>query len=414
MTYLDLWKKIAARHERVLVVEDDVQLHESWRDVLSNLKMMIESGAVQFQAETPCLLRMGWALGKDHDQPGPVRLENDVRMSNPCFAVTSAYAAKAASNFKGVDQTADVYFHQQLPESGQAFTIFPPIASELSWSTGQVSSLIHPKDIHAEYLEAKGEYAAAAKERAKVQAHPKHMYHRKFLVVGHPRTGTGYAASLLRQLGFDIGHEKAGDDGLSSWMFAADAERYPYAQDDIAASRRSLHWNILLHIVRDPATAVASIMRDNIWAPPFYQFRREHILKQTGVNLDAYTGNFERSVMSLICWSRMILQMKPDCWFRLENAHEVLPRFLASRGLIEGKKTFDLTTAPVNADKLYAGEQHPKSKINDEDWFRLPPEVKEGIQWYCNHFGYCLPGKLNHRSPVGDGPLPNAVNCPWA
>ncbi len=409
MTYLDLWKKIAARNERVLVVEDDVRLHQSWRDVLPDLKMKIASGEIPFQAENPCLLRMGWALGSDHDQAGPVRVENTVRMSNPCFAVTSAYAARAVSQFKRVQTTPDVYFHQRLPEPGQAFTVFPPIASELSWSTGQLASLIHPKKIRADYLEAQGEFDAAAKERASVLAHPKHMYHRKFLVTGHPRTGTGYMASLLRGLGFDVGHEKAGADGLSSWMFAADADRYPYAKDKVAARRSSLHWNVLLHVVRDPATAVASIMRDNIWAPLSYQFRREHILKQTGLDLDTYEANFERAVLSLVNWSRMILEMKPDCWFRLEDAHEGLPRFLVSRDLLDGNKTYDLPTAPVNANKPYQGVRRPKPEIADGDWSKLSPEAVEGIRWYCDRFGYALPGSLGNRNRVGAAPEPDAV-----
>ncbi len=402
MTYMDLWKKIAARGERALVFEDDVLLHQSWRTVLPSLKEEIDLGSVPFHAQTPCLLRMGWALGSDHDEPGPVRIESTVRMSNPCFAVTSAYAAKAVSHFKKVDHTADVYFHMQLPEAGQAFTVFPPIASELSWSTGQVASLIHPKDIHADYLETQGDHEGATKERARIQTHPKHMYHRKILVTGHPRTGTSYLASLLRQLDFDVGHEKAGSDGLSSWMFAADSDRYPYAQDDIAASRRSLHWEVLLHVVRDPATAVASIMRDNVWAPPSYQFRRDAIAKQMDVDLDAYAENFERAVMSLVCWSRMILEMQPDCWVRVEDAHETLPRFLATRGLIDANKTFDLLSKPVNADKLYQGVQRPKPEIGSADWATLSTEAMEGLKWYCNRFGYSLPGKSGFGSGVGD------------
>ncbi|MFK4998907.1 hypothetical protein ACI2OX_21260 [Bacillus sp. N9] len=46
------------------------------------------------------------------------------------------------------------------------------------------------------------------------------MEKRKFLVLGHPRSGTGYMAYLLRQFGYGIGHERMGKDGISSWMFA--------------------------------------------------------------------------------------------------------------------------------------------------------------------------------------------------
>lgn len=394
VTYLELCNKIAQRNERVLVLEDDVRFHQSWRDVLPVLDKEIEKGRLPFRAELPCLLRMGWALGEDHDKLGSVRINSSVRMSNPCFGITSAYAAKAVLNFKKVDHTADVYLHQRLPESNQAFTIFPPIASELSWSTGELASLIHPKAIHADYLERMGDQDSAAKARKLVCMHPKHIYHRQFLVIGHPRTGTGYAASLLRQLGFDVGHEKDGTDGLSSWMFAADDSQYPYAQDSVAASRRTLHWNMLLLIVRDPRTAIPSIMRDNIWAPLSYQFRREHIAEQTGVDLDAIPSNLERAIMSLVCWSRMALAMKPDFWFRLEHAHEALPHFLARRGLIENFKLDSLDSSPVNAEKLYQGRKQPKPHVSDKEWCEISPEAVSALRWYCDRFGYFLPKDL--------------------
>ena len=352
---------------------------------------------------------MGWALGEDHDKPGPVQIETTVRMSNPCFGITSAYAAKAVSRFEKVDHTADVYLHQRLPSAGEAFTVFPPIASELSWSTGKVASLIHPKELHADYLDRTGNSDAAAKERARVQAHPKHMFHRQFLVTGHPRTGTGYAASLLSQLGFDVGHEKAGVDGLSSWMFAADARRYPYAQDTIAASRRTLHWDTLLHIVRDPVTAVPSIMRDNIWAQPSYQFRRDHIAEQTGIELDTLPNNLEKAIMSLVSWNQMVLEMKPDCWFRLEEAHGALPRFLKSRGLVDNIEAIDLHTAPVNADKPYQGQKRPKHTVSDEEWAGIGSETSSALQWYCERFGYTLPPALKRRRSIYPAPDPDSL-----
>jgi hypothetical protein len=401
VTYVELWKKIAAKRARALVFEDDVRLHESWRDVLPYLKEEISAGHIPFHAQTPCLLRMGWALSGDHDKLGPVRLEDSIRMSNPCFAVTSAYAELAVSRFTRIEHTADVFFHQQVPCAGQAFTVFPPIASELSWSTGEVASLIHPKEVRVEYLMRSGRNAAADEARAAVRAHVKHMHHRRFLVTGHPRTGTGYAANLLNQLGFDVGHEKAGRDGLSSWMFAADAECYPYAEDAVARSRRSLHWDMLLHIVRDPQNAVPSIMRENEWSQPSYQFRRLSILNQVGIDLDAYGSNMERAVMSLVGWNKMILEMKPDFWFRLDEAHHVLPGFLSCHGLIGDSDVSRLSTAPVNADKLYQGIRRPRPHIDGTAWSDLSAEAKSGLRWYCGRFGYELPNSLAENT-LGD------------
>ena len=43
---------------------------------------------------------------------------------------------------------------------------------------------------------------------------------KKILVVGHPRTGTGYAAKLLQSWGLDVQHEKMGKDGTVRLEFS--------------------------------------------------------------------------------------------------------------------------------------------------------------------------------------------------
>ncbi len=88
------------------------------------------------------------------------------------------------------------------------------------------------------------------------------------------------------QLGLDVGHERLGADGISSWMFAVDAEDNPYAADPVARTRRALAWKHLVMPVRDLASAAGSVMRDSEHAPPSYAFRREHILRHTGLDLD--------------------------------------------------------------------------------------------------------------------------------
>lgn len=404
LTHAALWKKIAESPQCALVVEDDVFFHDYAGSVLKQLKKTIDSGAVRLNPTNPCLLRLGWALSEDHNAEKLFAVSDETRLSNPCYGMTSAFASKALSMFKQVNTTSDIFLHKFVPANGEAKTVFPPIASELSWSTGEVASLIHPKDIHGEFLDASGHHAGAAEARDQVRAHIRHLYYRRFLITGHPRTGTGYAASLFNQLGFDVGHETAGADGLSSWMFAADSDQYPYAQDDVAKSRRRLRWEFLFHIVRDPSSAVPSIMRDDKWAPISYQFRREHLLKEVGIDLDKCESDVERAVMSLVGWSKMILALVPDLWFRIEDAHEALPIFLATRGLTAGVSVSELSTSPINADKLYQGVQRSKPAIRSADWLALSEEAKSGLIWYCERFGYDLPESLKVQLPRGTTP----------
>lgn len=399
-TYLELWKKIAATPQRALVLEDDVKLHPYTGRVLEELALRVQLGELEFSAHVPRLFRLGWALCVDHDDMADFRIDDVVKMSNPCHALSSGFAQKLLDNFQKIETTPDIFMHSIVPGPGEAATIFPPIASELSWSEGSFQSLIHPKIIRTKYLERQGETELAEEQKDIVSNHHQHMYHRKILVVGHPRTGTGYSASILRQMGLDIGHEKSGKDGLSSWMFAAEADEYPYAQDRISRSRKMLHWDLLLLPVRDIATAIPSIMRDSIRARPSYDFRREHILKALDIDLDNYANDFERAVVSLICWVRMILAMQPDLWFRIEDGHGTLEKFLAARGLVQPAAVPELDTSPVNAEKHYQGQWYPKPEITAADWEALTPDSKALVQWYCNRFSYPLPFKKATIEPA--------------
>jgi len=391
VTYLNLWDKIACKPQRALVVEDDLILNPYWEQVLNFFKDRVISGDLEFCADRPKLVRLGWALNEEHRDDTEFCLRDEVRMSNPCHAMTSTFARALLERFTKIDTTSDIYMHAQAPKPGEAVTIFPPMASELSWSVGRFQSLIHPKRIRADYLKNQGEADVVRDQKVLIQNHHMHMFYRKILIVGHPRTGTGYTASLLGQLGLDIGHERDGKDGISSWMFAVESEKNPYAQSPIAKSRKALCWEHLIHPVRNIAEAVPSIMRDNHYALPSYNFRRKHIHRQFGTDLDDFQTSFERAVQSLVFWTKMIRKMNPGIWFRIEDGHEYLKSFLLTTGLVQSVMTKTLDLTPVNKDKLYKGQFHLKPKIAPEDWYHLTQSSQEAVMWYCKTYGYPLP-----------------------
>ena len=49
-----------------------------------------------------------------------------------------------------------------------------------------------------------------------------------YLIVGTPRSGTGYTAKMLQSSGIMVGHECCLDDGISSWLCTFDSESSPY------------------------------------------------------------------------------------------------------------------------------------------------------------------------------------------
>ena len=392
-TYLNLWKKIAATPQRALVMEDDVRLHPYWERVLDWLRGRVASGELLFSPEVPRLWRLGWALGNDHDGKTVPQAVDQIRMSGPCHSLTSAFAQKLLDRFRIIDTTSDVYMHSKAPEPGEAVTILPPIASDLSWSEGQFASLIHPKEIRTRYLNARGQPEAAAVNEQLVKHHHKHMFYRRILAVGHPRTGTGFCAALLRQMGLDVGHEKGGKDGLSSWMFAVDEDENPYHRDAISRSRKALYWEHLIHVVRDIETAAPSIMRENAHSEPSYAFRRKHLLAELNVDLDAYPTSLDRAVQSLTGWTRLILRMQPSHTFAIESGTDRLRRFLTDKGLIALPDDWVPDLSPVNANKLYRGKTYDLPVVGPQDWASLSPSSWAEVVWYCTTFDYRLPDR---------------------
>lgn len=193
ISYRRLWRAVArGPAARVLVLEDDVRLHPHAPQVLGRMAEEVAAGRLPFVPGRPCLLRLGWALCDEHAQaPDTFRTSPDLRMSNPCHALTREYAAALLARDTGIRHTADVYQHQLAPAPGEAWTVLPPIASELSWAEGVFASTIHPKPVHSRHLRAAGQEEAAAGNDRRVQHHVKKKHFRPLLVTGHPRCGTG-------------------------------------------------------------------------------------------------------------------------------------------------------------------------------------------------------------------------------
>lgn len=179
-TYLNLWQKLATTNVRALICEDDVVFHPWWMSVLEELQRRIGTGDLIFNASEPALLRLGWALSQEHRADVRFEINDTIKMSNPCHAITSAYASALLAEFDGVNHTADVFQHSFAKVSDvHARTVFPPIAYELSWSVGALESLIHPKDIRARYLETHGRQSEAETYRIQVARHVTQVSHRK-------------------------------------------------------------------------------------------------------------------------------------------------------------------------------------------------------------------------------------------
>ncbi len=247
---------------------------------------------------------------------------------NPCFAFNRGFAELALARFDKIYHTADVYIHFDLADEAQHFSLEPPLAYELSASTGALPSRIHPKRIALESpgLSAQSRFEA----EAAFDRHLKHVLTPPLVVLGLPRGGTKFMAQALAEFGLDVGHERMGTDGISSWMFAVDDVDLPFGADLYARNSRFVHADQTIAVVRSPDEAVFSLQLENAKNVQSYAFRRRWIRRAFGVDLDDFPSDFERALAAYVYWLRLIALRRPSASIRLERAAEDLPQIFAA------------------------------------------------------------------------------------
>jgi hypothetical protein len=115
------------------------------------------------------------------------------------------------------------------------------------------------------------------------------MIQKDYLIIAHPRSGTGYASKLFSFNGIEIGHEKMMKRGTSNWQYAVDCEFYPYTNEP----KNNYKFKHIIHIVRNPLDCINSVAFTEWQSEPF---RREHI-EIKGGNI------FERAIDSIFEWT---------------------------------------------------------------------------------------------------------------
>lgn len=391
LSYRAIWRDLVARPRRALLLEDDVLFTPHAARDLAEFARRLEEEGFRFVADLPRLLRLGWALTEEHSSREAVRSSSEVRMSNPCHGITSAFAARLLTLTEQIDTTSDLVTHQAAPDAHEARTIHPPLASELSWSTGAVSSLIHPKAKRSDYLLQQGKPEAAIANDAEIGSHVQHMYRRRYLIVGHPEVGLSETIATMQQSGLDIGDGADGADGFAAWTFAV-SDTNPHATSTILRRRATLHWDHLILPVCNLETAVLRVMRLNIESPMSYAFRRRHVLDWTGIDLDSCATNTERAVRSILAWVDMVEALKPDLIFRVEDQAERLELFLRHtapnvvRTSAHARKAESVTAIPAAESTI--------------DWSALPSDLWPDIDSYCGRYVYQCPDAAALRAPA--------------
>lgn len=145
------------------------------------------------------------------------------------------------------------------------------------------------------------------------------MQKRRFLVLGHPRSGTTFMSELFQRFGYDIGHERMGKDGISSWMFAVDDYQvFP----DLTLNRKDYTFDYIIMNLRHPLDIISSTYyTENV-------FRKSLAYRKKHINLDGL-NKVEVAVKSVLDWYKIIELQRPNLIVCIDkNPEEKLFYFL--------------------------------------------------------------------------------------
>jgi hypothetical protein len=185
------------------------------------------------------------------------------------------------------------------------------------------------------------------------------LENKKFLILGHPRSGTGFMAKLFGHFGFEIGHEQMRKDGISSWMFTVeDYQVFP----DTGLNRKDFSFDYVIMNIRHPLHIVSSTYYTENKFIKSVDFRKKH-LSLEGLN------DVEMAVNSVLEWYRRIEMQRPNLIICVdrdpeEKLYYFLKRFEHERSVTPVEKIPGKVNARSHPDLCFSYiEKHCRKEI---------------------------------------------------
>ena len=189
----------------------------------------------------------------------------------------------------------------------------------------------------------------------------------KFLILGHPRSGTGFSSHLFKHNGWDVGHEKMGENGTSDWQYVIEDDKCFYWT---TGTRKDWKFDYVIHCVRDPWTAISSVLftetylhNKNKFVKESEEFRRKW-LDLPGIN------PIDDVAQSILQWNKLIKDQNPDWTIRIEHPEDHLK-------------------IPY-IDKVLEKKVNTRShrSLSGDEWKEIQQSTLEELDKYCLFYGY--------------------------
>lgn len=193
---------------------------------------------------------------------------------------------------------------------------------------------------------------------------------KKILGLGHPRTGTGFTAQLLKNCNLDVGHEVMGRDGIVSWQFATKSDEPLFMMSPNLRCNNFI-FETIIYNTRNPKYSIPSII---------YTENKSINFRQKFIDLNLSDNQLSLAIQSILGWDALILKnYQIHFTYRIEDQFLNLISFLSTKyNILEPNKI------PIN----YNSRSH---KYWD-DLIDLIPQVNSSLlkqmNIYCLKYGY--------------------------
>jgi len=186
----------------------------------------------------------------------------------------------------------------------------------------------------------------------------------KTLITGHPRSATGFFAMLMQAAGLDIGHEKIGEDGISSWLHIAPGGSVPWAGEI-----ERIDYDRLVHVVRNPLDVIAS---SQTMFPDAWDFIENYFAVTLPKNM------IERAMFTWIEWNKHVESINPNITIRVEDVRAQWSDLMKILGHVAGY--------PAEVRPGY--NSRPHNMLSWADLESANPDMCDAVREMAERYGY--------------------------
>ena len=205
------------------------------------------------------------------------------------------------------------------------------------------------------------------------------MKYRDFLIIGHPRGGTGYCSKLFKTYGFDVGHEKVYSSGISSWCFVT-PDGYNAWGDYSKRNEYNFKWT--LRAIRNPLDTINSLIENNKEGKSIPLFEKWSGYKLTEID------PLKKAIQRYLYWEDTIEYCNDfiDFEFRIEDQQKDLYNYLKSIGY---EPFYHMGDGTINEHVVGRNiNTRPKTQVFTLD--DIKGEYKEKVIEKIIKYGYSL------------------------